>query len=563
MKHNNQGNTAKWVLMASLIATITTSLTSPSAVAARVETTGSSLPTPIDSMASVWTGTYAFFFGGGQTRLDTYSDDILRFDPATGEVSTMTSSLPTALRGAAAVWTGTYAFIFGGRSSGGYLDAVVRYDPANNAVTTMAADLPTGLYEAAAVWYDGYAYIFGGETAVAGPATDQILRYNPGSDEISVLSSTLPSPRSSMAAVVLEGASAPLPPIILVGGASDDLDQLSDILGYFPDTDTVETRGAKIPPRSSVSAAAIGGHVFVFGGYFGRALGEIFEYNVADDILLMKENRLPTPRSSMATFFDGESVYLVGGFETPANTSNSSDDIVRFDMSPRSPILTPPICELVACVDRADLFWTSSPIDVAEGQAFDGLSNPERFRIYRAEGVGPLVLIHETAGHELFYSDSPPATGVYRYQVSGVNQYGEGTLSNSVVATIIIADPKVSDNPDGSCSVYNDVDKDGVVDPGEHVGTVPCPGPEVKTNPDGSLTVFDDKNDNGQVDAGEVVVQTPPSPDQDGDGIPDSQEPFLCANENPNFNFEGTCDGDNYSPATVEGLIEDLEQVLP
>lgn len=118
------------------------------------------------------------------------------------------------------------------------------------------------------------------------------------------------------------------------------------------------------------------------------------------------------------------------------------------------------------------------------------------------------------------------------------------------------------DHDDGSCTIYQDADHDGQVDDQEAQAGAPCPDVRTHEGSDGSLTVYDDKDDDGVADNGEVLLVTPPSPDQDGDGVVDSLEPTLCANENANFNFEGTCVGDDYSPATPEGLIADIEKLL-
>lgn len=36
--------------------------------------------------------------------------------------------------------------------------------------------------------------------------------------------------------------------------------------------------------------------------------------------------------------------------------------------------------------------------------------------------------------------------------------------------------------------------------------------------------------------------------DSDGDLVPDSIEPILCSAENENANYDGTCQGDDYTP---------------
>lgn len=50
--------------------------------------------------------------------------------------------------------------------------------------------------------------------------------------------------------------------------------------------------------------------------------------------------------------------------------------------------------------------------------------------------------------------------------------------------------------------------------------------------------------------------------DDDGDGVPDHREDDLCAQENPNFNFDGACVDDDYGPPTLEGILEDVQKIL-
>lgn len=64
--------------------------------------------------------------------------------------------------------------------------------------------------------------------------------------------------------------------------------------------------------------------------------------------------------------------------------------------------------------------------------------------------------------------------------------------------------------------------------------------------------------DYGQVFEGTAA----PTHDADGDGIPDSEEATMCANQNVNFNFDGTCVDDDYAPPTLEGILADIEKIL-
>lgn len=119
------------------------------------------------------------------------------------------------------------------------------------------------------------------------------------------------------------------------------------------------------------------------------------------------------------------------------------------------------------------------------------------------------------------------------------------------------ADPRTTDNPDGSCTVWNDEDNSGSRDPWEESASAPCPKPKTQPAPGGQTTIYDDKNDNGGMERGDDPTQpgehifTTPNlklrrdtngtctvyDDEDNDGTADSFEkrvgPVACPNPNP------------------------------
>lgn len=78
------------------------------------------------------------------------------------------------------------------------------------------------------------------------------------------------------------------------------------------------------------------------------------------------------------------------------------------------------------------------------------------------------------------------------------------------IASTPVADPKLKDNPDGTCTLYNDADHDNVVDPDETKHQFQCPDPKTKENSDGSITVYDDRDDDGQFDSADELIATTP-----------------------------------------------------
>jgi hypothetical protein len=76
------------------------------------------LPQALWKTAAISVSSDEAYIFGGLTNTGTIVNTIVRFnlDP---DASTLMDTLPTALHSASAVWTGTYAYIFGGTTSSG------------------------------------------------------------------------------------------------------------------------------------------------------------------------------------------------------------------------------------------------------------------------------------------------------------------------------------------------------------------------------------------------------------------------------------------------------------
>lgn len=93
-----------------------------------------SLPSGRAFMSGVWTGRYAFLFGGQYVRPDGVTDntgEILVFDADRGSVRVAGVSLSSPAIFTAAVWSGSSAFIIAGNVGGGVgvIGDIVHYDP--------------------------------------------------------------------------------------------------------------------------------------------------------------------------------------------------------------------------------------------------------------------------------------------------------------------------------------------------------------------------------------------------------------------------------------------------
>lgn len=192
-----------------------------------------------------------------------------------GDVAALSAAeLPSPRSFAAAITDGQFAYVFGGTDYGAAMtDEIVRFEPTTGQISVMQAHLPSPSFGMAAVW-DGerYAYIFGGSVEVAepcGPTSDRILRYEPATDTLTVLPERLPGGRSLAGAAWVDGAA------YVVGGSSGyyycgdlglDLDPgYADVLRFRPGS-PVET-AATLPGRLTHAATlAVGDQVVILGG---------------------------------------------------------------------------------------------------------------------------------------------------------------------------------------------------------------------------------------------------------------------------------------------------------
>ncbi|MBW3584166.1 MAG: fibronectin type III domain-containing protein, partial [Euryarchaeota archaeon] len=106
---------------------IGTQILSYDPVEGKIDVMGDALPSERWYTSSSYDGVYAYIFGGENHTGPI--DEILRFDPATGEVIVI-GQLPSERGGTSSIFTGEEVYVFGGDDGEQTLDAVVRFDPA-------------------------------------------------------------------------------------------------------------------------------------------------------------------------------------------------------------------------------------------------------------------------------------------------------------------------------------------------------------------------------------------------------------------------------------------------
>jgi len=279
------------------------------------------MPQNISRNSVVWTGEYAYSFGGYDGPYSNISrlDKIFRFDPITGETIELPSKLPSPRQATTAVWDGQYAYVFGGWGNGiERFDDIVRFDPVTGEVITLTAKLPTPRATYSSVWDGQYAYIFGGY-ASGSVHFEDIVRFDPSTEEVTVVATL---PHSTSTSVAWDGQYA------YIFGGYDGVSVYDTIQRFDPATNEVITLPSVLPETRILSSATWGDeYAYVFGGRwddtiirFDPDIGEVIELPT-----LLPENRA----SVSAAFWDGNSAYLIGGYTSDWG-ENETDEIIRF-----------------------------------------------------------------------------------------------------------------------------------------------------------------------------------------------------------------------------------------
>ena len=283
------------------------------------------LPSPIADTSAVWTGQYAYVFGGYDGAK--FFDTIVRYDPVAHTVTTMNARLPTARSDMSIVWTGTYVYLFGGLGTGySYLDDILRYDPTTDTVMIMDEMLPIALMRSSAVWSGEYAYIFGGRSYQG--ELDTIVKYDPSTGTATTMYEHMPTPREYPNAIWTGNYA-----YIFNGGYKGNLEE---ILRYDPATDTITTMEGEIhPERWFASAVWADKYAFIFGGAgAGQYDDDIIRYDPVADAVKTVPERLPTTMTDMSAVWTGDYVYIFGGLSVRWDNGwqyEVLDTIIRYD----------------------------------------------------------------------------------------------------------------------------------------------------------------------------------------------------------------------------------------
>ena len=232
-----------------------------------------------------------------------------------GNYWTSLAPLPNAVEGASVACIGNKIYTgMGYESAIGNTGKMRIYDISTD-TWSFGASAPVG-YESAegvGVAYDGKFYSVGGRSIAAGGK--ELLMYDPVLNTWTVLPS-MTYARQGLAACVINGY------IYAIGGRLNG--------GLFSDPSPVAwvekydikngvwTTVASLPGgRSDLAAAAVGGKIYIFGGYDGtNLLSSVLRYNPSTNTWNAGYAPAPTLRGSFyGVEVKGNTVYVIGGWD--------------------------------------------------------------------------------------------------------------------------------------------------------------------------------------------------------------------------------------------------------
>lgn len=274
---------------------------------------GAALPEAMVNTTTASDGRAIYLFGGTQGRPERPTDDVLRYDPATGAVEHV-ADLPSPRASVGAVWTGTVFVLMGGTLAQGLSDEILHFEPGSNKVRRVAA-LPEPLSKPGVVWNGTHVLVAGGLRPCAAPCpatSEGIFSYDPMAGTVEKEAATLPI--GTAGPTFWDGHR-----LFILGGYSSDgrLSRFTDqILRYDPRQGTVETLDTRLPDR--VMGAEVvwdGRRAYLFGGEIepGALTNRILVFDPLTGRVEVAEATLPDARSSFGLAMDANAAYVFGG----------------------------------------------------------------------------------------------------------------------------------------------------------------------------------------------------------------------------------------------------------
>jgi N-acetylneuraminic acid mutarotase len=259
-------------------------------IAASQVTFINNLPTPRLGTSAVFSPSRqkAYIFGGHDG--ETVFDDIVEFDPSTGNVRTLATALPGPRRFSAAAYVPdtNKAYVIGGSdyvsASSPGLRTIFEVDLDTFNVQNLGEVLPVGLHLCSAVYAPGTGkiYIFGGSNELNDAVAD-IVEFDPVTVQAVILPAQLPSARNSVAAM----RASPSQYAYSLGGKSAAGSALSSIVELRTTSGEVAASAVSLPLSLYAAGAAYDTQQrrgYLLGGYVSSSQQTIIEIEFEVDL---------------------------------------------------------------------------------------------------------------------------------------------------------------------------------------------------------------------------------------------------------------------------------------
>jgi N-acetylneuraminic acid mutarotase len=260
---------------------------------------------------------------GGWLHGTSITDLVEVFDPATNTWSTA-APLPRARHHCAVVGIDGILYVVGGYTNLNWpwlaIDTLLAYDPVAD-TWSARAPMTVGRGEHCAVVYDGKIYVTGGNNSY-GMVVSVVEVYDPATDTWSQVAS-MPTPRHHHASAVVDSL------IFAVGGRQGDwggpYTSMAEVDAYSPASDTWYVLPDMPNPRGGLSAAGMGGRLYIFGGEIPGLFDNVEEYDPTLDSWRSLTPML-TPRHGTAAVVVEDTVFIIGGGKYAGIATDDSNE---------------------------------------------------------------------------------------------------------------------------------------------------------------------------------------------------------------------------------------------
>ena len=210
--------------------------------------------------------------------------------------------LPHAVHDVGATALGRRLLVFGGGTATGPTDTITALKPGETARTV--GRLPAPSSDLAAATIRNVAYVVGGYDGSAPQRS--VLAFEPGRPPREV--ARLPHPLRYAAVAAIDGA-------LLVAGGADGVHARREIVRVEPASGRATVVGMLPRPLAHAAAAALGDHVYLFGGRGDGAASQRREIYAIDSRsgAVRRGGALPLALSDVAAATLGDRVWVVGG----------------------------------------------------------------------------------------------------------------------------------------------------------------------------------------------------------------------------------------------------------